>query len=81
MNDVYIRQAEAIERLTKEIESLKSTHAAEVAKLREALEKYADKDNWGYLDDSGCVKGRGESEEHCELGTEIAREALKNIGH
>jgi hypothetical protein len=45
-------------------------------RLREALEQYADKMNWGFYDMSGCEKGHGRSEDACFLGTDIARAAL-----
>lgn len=32
---------------------------SENKRLREALEKIKDKENWGYLDESGCPKGYG----------------------
>jgi len=50
----------------------------ENAKLREALTQYADRENWGYYDDSGCPKGYGHYTDVCFIGPEIAEEALIN---
>ena len=50
----------------------------EVLELREALRQYADAENWGYYDDSGCEKGRGSYVDACFIGPSVAREALKN---
>lgn len=49
---------------------------AELEGLREVVEKYADTDNWGYYDDSGCSKGHGSSTDACFLGPECAITAL-----
>jgi hypothetical protein len=67
------------------IESMRRVEAAEKERdairaerdrMREALEQYADKMNWGFYDMSGCEKGHGRSEDACFLGTDIARAAL-----
>jgi len=44
--------------------------------LVEALEKYADRNNWGYLDGSGCPKGIGRYTDACFIGLEPADQAL-----
>ncbi len=55
----------AIDELTKERDE-----------LRAVVEKYADRDNWGYYDDSGCSKGHGSSTDACFIGPEVAEAAL-----
>ena len=45
--------------------------------LVDALRKYADPENWGYVDDSGCPKGHGEYDDTCFIGPAVARAALK----
>lgn len=50
--------------------------AEKVERLREALGKYADADNWGYYDESGCPKGHGRNTDACFIGPEVARAAL-----
>lgn len=49
---------------------------AELAEVREVVEKYADRDNWGYYDESGCPKGYGINTDACFLGPEAAEAAL-----
>lgn len=46
-------------------------------KYRAALEQYADRKNWGYLDGSGCPKGMGAGTDFCQCGPEIAEDALR----
>ena len=67
--------------LQAEIAKLKEQLAAreaQVGELREALEKYADRSAWGYLDSSGCLKGVGRYTDHCIYGPEIAEKALSH---
>lgn len=42
----------------------------------EVLRKYADRQNWGYYDESGCEKGHGEYTEACFIGPELAEQVL-----
>lgn len=44
--------------------------------ILDALRQYADAENWGYYDGSGCPKGVGDVEEACFIGPDVAREAL-----
>jgi hypothetical protein len=44
--------------------------------LTEALEKYADKMNWGYLDENGVSYDVGIAEDNCLIGPSVARNAL-----
>lgn len=56
---------------------------SENKRLREALERFADKNNWGYFDPSGCPKGVGESVEswvHNSDPVVIAQSALDGKG-
>lgn len=47
-----------------------------VKEMIEVLRKYADRQNWGYYDESGCEKGRGEYTEACFIGPELAEQVL-----
>lgn len=48
-----------------------------IAELEAALKQYADPENWGYYDESGCPKGYGSYTEACFIGPEVARKALE----
>lgn len=56
----------------KEIDALR----AQNAQLLAALKQYADPENWGYRDESGCPKGAGRYESACFLGREVALAAI-----
>lgn len=47
--------------------------------LLEALKKYADRQNWGYYDDSGCDKGHGEYTDACFIGPEVAQAVIAAV--
>lgn len=47
-----------------------------VEELEGVLRQYADPENWGYYDDSGCTKGHGRYEDACFIGPQPARDAL-----
>ena len=49
---------------------------AQLERAREALRQYANRENWGYLDESGCFKGAGSYTDHCVLGPEAAEAAI-----
>ena len=65
------KMAELIEEEQAELKAL--------GKVVNALAKYADRDNWGYYDESGCPKGIGSSTDSCFIGPEIAEEALDEL--
>ncbi len=44
--------------------------------LVDALKEYADRDNWGCYDQSGCPKGEGIYTDACFVGPEVAEEAI-----
>lgn len=46
-------------------------------RLKEILKVYADKNNWGYYDESGCPKGKGKYTDACFIGPEPAIEGVK----
>ena len=65
--------------LPKDVEVLQNANAEfakQLAQLEAMLERYADKNNWGYYDESGCPKGHGKYTDACFLGVGPAMEAL-----
>jgi hypothetical protein len=64
-----------IDKISKMVE----TKDKQIQILKTALQQYADKENWGYYDDSGCPKGYGKYDSACFLGMEPARNALEEI--
>jgi hypothetical protein len=52
---------------------------ADLAAAVVVLQQYADPNNWGYYDDSGCEKGRGSGEDACFIGPGEARALLSRL--
>jgi acyl-CoA reductase-like NAD-dependent aldehyde dehydrogenase len=63
----------------KQIMTTLSETEADLAAAVEVLRQYADPNNWGYYDDSGCEKGRGKGEDACFIGPGEARAFLSRL--
>ena len=65
--DAYVR----IKQQNSRIAELEARNA----ELEGVVEKYADRENWGYYDESGCPKGYGQYTDACFIGPEPAEAA------
>lgn len=51
-----------------------------LSRLKDALDIYADKKNWRYIDESGCPKGEGDTFMYAEgKPYEIAQQAIDDM--
>ena len=64
----------------QEIKNDAQNKASELTQLLvAALKKYADRENWGYYDESGCPKGYGKYTDACFVGPEVAEEVIESF--